>query len=273
MTHPGVCWWLLRVFLGRNGFARSSTARRAGVPCTGTDEVMTHSSDDLQEAAGHMRYTSKARYPMNMKTYETTGRSILVGFAAVIALQVTGISCLQAQEPAVSEEAIRNAVVDKPLTRSVRSEQRTGYRSAAPTRSLGNTRNLTLVETKVDVIPDARIDIPIEFVKNSSNELASAEARSQLAALAQALVDAPEDQKFLIEGHTCVLGSSDHNAKLSVARATFVAQYLVEAGLDPNQIDAIGNGEAEATNMGLSQESDESQLAPFRKVVVFRKLN
>lgn len=46
-----------------------------------------------------------------------------------------------------------------------------------------------------------------------------------------------------IEGHTDAVGSSESNLVLSVARAESARTYLVERGVDPGRLDALGHGE------------------------------
>jgi OOP family OmpA-OmpF porin len=52
------------------------------------------------------------------------------------------------------------------------------------------------------------------------------------------------DTKAVIEGHTCNLGSSDYNLKLSQKRAWSVCQYLIDNfGIHPERVQAVGYGE------------------------------
>lgn len=67
-------------------------------------------------------------------------------------------------------------------------------------------------------------------------------ARHQLDQLAQALLANPS-RKALIEGHTDNVGSSESNFALSEARANTVRDYLVAAGVPPEQLEAKGYGE------------------------------
>jgi outer membrane protein OmpA-like peptidoglycan-associated protein len=67
-------------------------------------------------------------------------------------------------------------------------------------------------------------------------------ARRQLDQLAQALQANPS-RKALIEGHTDNVGSSESNFALSEARANTVRDYLVAAGVPPEQLEAKGYGE------------------------------
>jgi outer membrane protein OmpA-like peptidoglycan-associated protein len=48
--------------------------------------------------------------------------------------------------------------------------------------------------------------------------------------------------RIAIEGHTDAEGSSDYNQRLSVRRAQAVVAYLVKAGADRRQLEAVGYG-------------------------------
>ncbi|GAB4325636.1 MAG: hypothetical protein Kow0074_19520 [Candidatus Zixiibacteriota bacterium] len=67
--------------------------------------------------------------------------------------------------------------------------------------------------------------------------------------LATRLMDHPE-ATVLIEGHTDNIGTDLDNLILSQKRATRIKEYLVELGVAPDRINAVGRGEAEpiATN-------------------------
>ena len=49
-----------------------------------------------------------------------------------------------------------------------------------------------------------------------------------------------------VEGEADDQGTSAYNYKLSTARATRVRDWLVEHGIDPARLQAIGSGEASA---------------------------
>jgi len=48
--------------------------------------------------------------------------------------------------------------------------------------------------------------------------------------------------RIAIEGHADIEGSSDHNQRLSIRRAEAVVAYLVKAGADASQLEAVGFG-------------------------------
>lgn len=65
-----------------------------------------------------------------------------------------------------------------------------------------------------------------------------------------AAMEANEEMKIQISGHTDSRGDADYNRKLSQRRAESVKQYLVNKGIDPGRVKAKGYGESKpiATN-------------------------
>ncbi|MCC6558277.1 MAG: OmpA family protein [Polyangiaceae bacterium] len=60
----------------------------------------------------------------------------------------------------------------------------------------------------------------------------------------QFLNEHPEVTRFRIEGHTDARASEEHNMELSAQRALSVANWLVEQGVDPIRLIAVGFGES-----------------------------
>jgi len=79
----------------------------------------------------------------------------------------------------------------------------------------------------------------VHFATNKSRILHDSD--ELLREVAQAIKDAPL-VKMRIEGHTDNVGSLDANMKLSQARADAVRDFLIKAGVDPQQIVAEGYG-------------------------------
>lgn len=73
--------------------------------------------------------------------------------------------------------------------------------------------------------------------------------RDNLQSLSQTLKKY-EDTNVLVEGHTDATGSEEYNMTLSRNRANSVTQYLVDQGVQPSRITAVGYGENQpvATN-------------------------
>jgi outer membrane protein OmpA-like peptidoglycan-associated protein len=116
----------------------------------------------------------------------------------------------------------------------------------------------------------AAVDLKIPFEVNSS-ELAP-EAQQQLEQLIDALSrDALSEYRFQVAGHTDASGSAEYNRQLSERRANTVMQYLIDEGVDPARLVAVGFGEdmllltdkpehqenrrVEISNLGVSTEN------------------
>lgn len=70
----------------------------------------------------------------------------------------------------------------------------------------------------------------------------SAEASGILDNIAAMMIEYGND-KFRIEGHTDSVGRNDTNQKLSEGRAASIKQYLLEHGVNPDNLSSIGYGE------------------------------
>jgi outer membrane protein OmpA-like peptidoglycan-associated protein len=94
----------------------------------------------------------------------------------------------------------------------------------------------------IGVRTKAKVDLNIPFEVNSSNLALG--AHQQLEQLVDALSrDSLAESKFEIAGHTDASGAAEYNRKLSEQRAKTVMQYLIESGVDPARLVAVGYGE------------------------------
>lgn len=94
----------------------------------------------------------------------------------------------------------------------------------------------------IGVRAKGKVDLNIPFEVNSS-ELAPA-AQRQLEQLIDALSrDSLAEFRFRIAGHTDASGAETYNRQLSEQRANTVMQYLVDNGVDPVRLVAVGYGE------------------------------
>ena len=106
----------------------------------------------------------------------------------------------------------------------------------------------------------------IQFQKDSA-VLAGGITQEQLAEIAKGMM-AAGTEKFLIEGHTCDLGSGPHNLTLSQQRALAVKAQLLSLGVPAQRLQVIGFGETEP----VTTNADESARSQNRRVQIFRKL-
>lgn len=79
----------------------------------------------------------------------------------------------------------------------------------------------------------------INFATN--NATLDADSFETLDRLAVAAKTCP-GMRIAIEGHTDAEGSAEYNQRLSVRRARAVVAYLVKAGADRKQLEAVGYG-------------------------------
>ena len=164
-------------------------------------------------------------------------------------------SALEPQnEPQPAQEVVSSEVIAKRLARKTRS--------APVTRR--TTRGFKVVE--VDVVSGSAMSFAnIRFVINST-DFADETSNRQIKEIAKAMDALPPGEKFLIEGHTCDLGTDEHNKQLSEKRADKVCAALVALGVRADRLLALGFGESEVPQTGLT----EKQRAQHRKVVIYK---
>lgn len=83
------------------------------------------------------------------------------------------------------------------------------------------------------------LNIPFEF---NSSEL-QPQATAQLRQLRSALTSqALSKDRFMVAGHTDAKGNPQYNQQLSERRAEAVRRYLVDNGVEPERLQAVGYG-------------------------------
>ena len=94
----------------------------------------------------------------------------------------------------------------------------------------------------IGVRAKGKVDLNIPFEVNSSD--LAPEAQQQLQHLIDALSrDSLTEFRFRIAGHTDASGAANYNRQLSEQRASTVMQYLIDNGVDPARLVAVGYGE------------------------------
>ncbi len=101
------------------------------------------------------------------------------------------------------------------------------------------------------VVTDKKILLKkqIHFANNKATILPDSNAI--LAQVVDALVK-HHVEKIRIEGHTDNVGSKTHNLALSQERANAVMQYLIDAGVPADKLDAVGYGDAKPVAPNLT---------------------
>ena len=136
---------------------------------------------------------------------------------AIAILFSTSVVAAQEENDVVDSERIAEALT-QPRTRSL-------------SRAIG-----------VQARTEPKVDLDIPFEVNSS-ELAP-QARRQLEQLSDALSgNSLAGFRFQIAGHTDGSGTAEYNRRLSEMRANTVMQYLIDEGVNPERLEAVGFGE------------------------------
>ena len=82
-------------------------------------------------------------------------------------------------------------------------------------------------------------------------------ASDTLSPVVEFLNDYPE-VSVRITGHTCWLGSNEHNLDLSQRRADAVANYLVSQGIDRDRLFVAAEGESQPLDTNLTEDGRRS---------------
>lgn len=150
------------------------------------------------------------------------------------AQEVTSDTILKTLKP---KKALKRSVTQKVLTDADAS-----FLDSLPARGI-KVQERKKLETIIVEKQLPKIDVHIQFEFDSAT--ISPEARSQLQALATALLDpSMTGVRIALNGHTDAKGTDDYNLKLSEARATAVRRELVATyNIAPDRLIAVGFGE------------------------------
>lgn len=92
-------------------------------------------------------------------------------------------------------------------------------------------------------VKPAGFDVYVNFELNSA--ILTQDARTNLRQVASALSDPRlSGAKFQLDGYTDASGTEGYNLSLSEQRAKSVEDYLVQQGIDPQRLAAVGLGES-----------------------------
>ncbi len=102
-------------------------------------------------------------------------------------------------------------------------------------------------------ITKERIEIGEKILFETAKARILPESYGILDSVAQVMRDYPKI-RVRVEGHTDSQGSDSYNMKLSQARAESVMNYLVQAGIDPSRLEAVGYGETRPIDTNRTAE-------------------
>ena len=109
-------------------------------------------------------------------------------------------------------------------------------------------RKAKLVGKKIEITEKVMFEYNKATIKVDSHEL--------LNDVAEVMKEHANIKKVRIEGHTDADGTEKYNKKLSQDRADAVMNFLVEAGIDADRMEAVGFGEEKPI---ADNETDEGK--------------
>lgn len=209
----------------------------------------------------------------------------------ILVLASAAASCLIPSVHAQTANNLKSAdellkTWDRPLTRSARVETRKttapklvidNYKtvaSSAATRS-GSDRtrgievvpvNQTEVQVTVAVDPQSAVTFENILFKIDTDELLDDNSRQQVLIIAKAMKKV-SGAAFLIEGHTCDLGTDEHNKTLSDKRAARIVQVLKSEGVNAELLLPLGFGETSPAVLNTSETGRQKN----RRVTIYKR--
>ncbi|MCB9777255.1 MAG: OmpA family protein [Alphaproteobacteria bacterium] len=140
-----------------------------------------------------------------------------------------------------------------------------GYRTSEVTVLLASG-TVEVVEVVLEparvVVTTERIELKEKVFFDYNKATIKPESFPLLEDVASALRDHPDIRKVRVEGHTDERGADAYNMELSDARAKAVMQFLIDKGVEPERLHAIGFGETRP----LVEESNEAAWEKNRRV-------
>ncbi len=104
---------------------------------------------------------------------------------------------------------------------------------------------------------DIKVPGKVHFETDKSTLKDDKETKEILQTIADVMKNNPQISKLRIEGHTDDSGASEHNHKLSQARAEAVIEWLSKNGVDKARLEAKGMGEDRPLAKNDTKENKE----------------
>ena len=209
----------------------------------------------------------------------------------ILLLALTSATCLAPSTQAQTADNLKSAdelvrAWDRPLTRSARVTTRSttaskvvidNYRtvasSVATRGGTDRTRGIEVVpinqsevQVSVEVEPQSAVSFDNILFKLDTDEFLDENSRQQVLIIAQAM-NKLSGVAFLIEGHTCDLGTDDHNKTLSVQRAARIVSVLKSAGVNAERLLPLGFGETSPEVANTNETSRQKN----RRVTIYKR--
>ncbi|EIF00696.1 OmpA family protein [Saccharomonospora glauca] len=166
------------------------------------------------------------------------------------------------RDATVLADSPRSALLAKAVVENV-----DGVRSAAIVIGSRESAGTGRVDTAVDPDAPAKARLqrsldrqltanPITFLPNSAR--LTSDGEKAVRRVAESLTEAPTDWRFEVGGHAARVSGADSRSaeELSRARAETVAEELVSLGVSPDQVKAIGYGDARPLSKHGTAASD-----------------
>jgi len=190
---------------------------------------------------------------------------ISIAFAILVPAQAGVRSAEDIAKGLAAGEGVRGGKTEK-RTQTFSKE---AYRKLNPlfdpeSRGIVIVQNGSQQQATVTVNPAASISFENIRFKIDSIELADEESARQLVEIAKALKDTDAGKRsYIIEGHTCSVGTDAHNQTLSEKRSLAVGIFLRQQGVNCELV-PFGYGEQEPVQ---SNETERGRSTNRRVVV------
>jgi outer membrane protein OmpA-like peptidoglycan-associated protein len=102
-----------------------------------------------------------------------------------------------------------------------------------------------------------RIEIDDKVYFELDRAVIQVQSHELLNQVAAVVVSHPELRRVRIEGHTDSRGDDAYNQRLSAQRADAVRTYLINAGVDPGRLQAVGHGESKPVDKAENEAAWE----------------